>query len=67
MLAVKGGHFWTVDAFVVNPRLTPFSLKRSLVLARDDCIQRAIRSRMEDDNTPQTLLKQPPRRGFGGL
>ena len=67
MLAVKGGHFLIVDALVVNPRLKYFSLKRSLDLARNDCIQRAIRSRMEDDNTPQTLLKRSPRRRFGGL
>jgi ankyrin repeat protein len=67
MLAVKGGHFSIVDALVVNPRLKYFSLKRSLDLARNDCIQRAIRSRMEDDNTPQTLLKRSPRRTFGGL
>jgi ankyrin repeat protein len=67
MLAVKGGHFSIVDALVVSPRLTHFRLKRSLDLARDDCIQRAIRTRMEDDNTPQTLLKRSPRRRFGGL
>ena len=67
MLAVKGGHSSIVDALVVNPRLKYFSLKRSLDLARNDCIQRAIRSRMEDDNTPQTLLKRSPRRRFGGL
>jgi hypothetical protein len=35
MLAVKGGHFSVVDALVVNPRLTHFSLKRSLDLARE--------------------------------
>jgi ankyrin repeat protein len=67
MLAVKGGHFSVVDALVVNPRLTHFSLKRSLDLARDDCIQRAIRTRMEDGNTPQALLKRSRRRRFGGL
>ncbi|KAI3091386.1 hypothetical protein CBS147333_10299 [Penicillium roqueforti] len=67
MLAVKGGHFSIVEALVVDPKLKYFSLKRSLDLARNDCIQRAIRSRMEDDNTPQTLLKRSPRRKFGGL
>jgi ankyrin repeat protein len=67
MLAVKGGHFSIVDALVVNSRLTHFSLKKSLYLARDNCIQRAIGTRMEDDNTPQTLLKRSPRRRFGGL
>ncbi|CAG8093096.1 unnamed protein product [Penicillium nalgiovense] len=67
MLAAKGGHYSIVNALVVNPRLTHFSLKRSLDLARDDCMQRAIRTRMEDDNTPQTLLKRSSRRRFGGL
>ncbi|CAG8293930.1 unnamed protein product, partial [Penicillium salamii] len=67
MLAVKGGHFSIVDALVVNPRLKYFSLKRSLDIARDDCIKRAIRSRMEDDNIPQTLLKRSPGTRFGGL
>ena len=61
MLAVKGGHSSIVDALVVNPRLKYFSLKRSLDLTRNDCIQRAIRSRMEDANTPQRLLKRSPR------
>ncbi|CAG8075173.1 unnamed protein product, partial [Penicillium salamii] len=54
MLAVKAGHLSIVDALVVNPRLKNFSLKRSLDLARNDCIQRAIRSRMEHYNAPQT-------------
>ena len=67
MLAVKDGHFPIVDALVVNPGLKYFSLKRSLDLARDDCIQRAIRSRMEDANTRQRLLKRSPGRRFGGL
>ncbi|KAJ5202948.1 hypothetical protein N7449_005027 [Penicillium cf. viridicatum] len=67
MLAVKGGHFSIVDALVVNPRRKYFSLKRSLDIARDDCIKRAIRSRMEDDNIPQTLLKRSPGTRFGGL
>jgi ankyrin repeat protein len=67
ILAVKGGHFSIFDALVVNSRQKYLSLKRSLDLARNDCIQRAIRSTMEDDNTPQTLLKRPPRRRFGGL
>ena len=68
MLAVKGGHISIVDARVVNPRLTHFSLKRSLDLARNGCIQRAIRSTLEDDNnTRQGLLKRSPRGRFGGL
>ena len=67
MLAVKGGYVSVVDALVANPRLKYFSLKRSLDLARDDCIQRAIRSRMEADNTRQALLRRSPRRKFGGL
>ncbi|KAJ5033206.1 hypothetical protein NUH16_003122 [Penicillium rubens] len=67
MLAVKGKHFSIVEALVVDPKLKYFSLERSLDLARKDCIQRAIRSRMEEDNTPQTLLKRSPRRRFGGL
>ncbi|CAG8108096.1 unnamed protein product [Penicillium salamii] len=67
MLAVKGGHVSIVDALVVNPSLKYFSLKRSLDIARNDCIQRAIQSRMEDDNTRQTLLMRSPRREFGGL
>jgi ankyrin repeat protein len=67
MLAVKGGHVSVIDALVANPRLTYFSLKRSLDLARDDCIQRAIRRRMEDDNIRQTLLRRSPRIRVGGL
>ncbi|OGE46401.1 hypothetical protein PENARI_c299G09361, partial [Penicillium arizonense] len=67
MLAVKGGHSSIVDALVVNPRLKYFSLTKSLDLTRNNCIQKAIRSRMEDDNTRQGLLKRSPRRRFGGL
>ncbi|OGE47109.1 hypothetical protein PENARI_c063G04915, partial [Penicillium arizonense] len=67
MLAVKGGHSSIVDALVVNPRLKYFSLTKSLDLTRNDCIQRAIRSRMEDANNPQILLKRSPGRRFGGL
>ena len=67
ILAVKGGHSSVVDALVVNPRLKYFSLTKSLELTRNDCIQRAIRSRMEDANTPQRLLKRSPGRRFGGL
>ncbi|CAG7937133.1 unnamed protein product [Penicillium salamii] len=67
MLAAKGGHSSIVDALVVNPRLTHFSLKRSLDLARDDCIQRTIRTRMENDNGPQTSLKRSSRRRFDRL
>ncbi|CAG8218883.1 unnamed protein product, partial [Penicillium nalgiovense] len=67
MLAAKSGHFSIGDTLVVNPRLKHFSLKRSLDLARDDCIQRAIRTRMEDDNSRQGLLKRSPRRWFGRL
>jgi ankyrin repeat protein len=67
MLAVKGGHVSVVDALVANPRITYFSLKRSLDLARDDCIQRAIRRRMEDDNIRQTLLRRSPRIRVGCL
>ncbi|CRL30840.1 unnamed protein product [Penicillium camemberti] len=67
MLAVKGGHFSIVDALVANPGLKYFSLKRSLDIARDDSIKRAIRIRMEDDNIPQILLKRSPGTRFGGL
>ncbi|KAJ5471436.1 hypothetical protein N7530_008793 [Penicillium desertorum] len=68
MLAVKGGHFSVVEALVDNPRLKIFSLKRSLDLARNYCIQRAIRSRLEVDNDArQGLLKRSPRGRFGGL
>lgn len=68
MLAVKGGHFSVVEALVDNPRLKNFSLKRSLGLARNDCIQKAIQSRLEDDNiTRQGLMKRSPRGRFGGL
>jgi ankyrin repeat protein len=38
MLAVKDGHFLIVNALLANTRLKRFSLKRSLDLARDDCI-----------------------------
>jgi tRNA A37 threonylcarbamoyltransferase TsaD len=65
MLAVKGGHCSIVDVLVVNPRLKYFSLTRSLDLARNDYIQKAIRSRMEDDNTPRRLLKRSGK--FDGL
>ncbi|OGE46852.1 hypothetical protein PENARI_c099G05954 [Penicillium arizonense] len=57
MLAVKGGHSSIVDALLVNPRLKHFSLTKSLNLTRNDCIQRAIRSRMEDANTPQKIAE----------
>ncbi|KZN87774.1 Ankyrin-1 [Penicillium chrysogenum] len=67
MLAVKGGHFSIVDALVANPGLKYFSLKRSLDIARNGCIKRAIRSRTEDNNIPQTLLKRSPGTKFGGL
>ncbi|CRL30851.1 Ankyrin repeat-containing domain [Penicillium camemberti] len=60
MLAVKGGHSLVVSAQYL-------SLRRSVDLARNDCIQGAIRSRIEDDNTPQTFLKRSPRRSFGSL
>jgi ankyrin repeat protein len=67
MLAVRGGHFSIVDVLVANPRLTHFSLRRTLGLAKDNCIQRAIRSRIYDDNTPKKLLKRSPRRIFDRL
>ncbi|CAG8274700.1 unnamed protein product [Penicillium olsonii] len=67
MLAVKDGHFSIVNALLANTRLESFSLKRSLELARDDCIRRAIRNRMEADNSRQTLLRRSPRMKFGGL
>ena len=67
MLAVKGGHFSIIDALLVNPRLTYLGLKTSLDLAGNDCIQRAIGRRMEDDNTLRTLLKRFPKRRFRGL
>ena len=67
MLAVKGRHVSVVNALLANPRLKYFNLKRSLDLARDDCIQRAIGSRMDADNTRQTLLKRSPSVKFGGL
>jgi hypothetical protein len=67
MLAVRGGHFSIVDALVANPRLTHFGLRRSLDLAKDYCIQRAIRSRICDDNTTKKLLKRSPRRIFDRL
>ncbi|CAG8904255.1 unnamed protein product [Penicillium nalgiovense] len=67
MLAVRGGHFSIVDALVANPRLTHFSLRRSLDLAKDYRIQRAIRSRIYDDNTTKKLLKRSPRRIFDRL
>jgi ankyrin repeat protein len=66
MLAVKGGCTSIVNALVVDHRLTRFSLKRSLVLARDDDIWRVVRSRIEDENS-QTLLVRSPRRRIDGL
>jgi ankyrin repeat protein len=67
MLAVKGGHFSIVNVLVLNPGLKYFTLQRSLDLARNDCIQRAIRSRMKDDIIPQRLLKRSPRTIFSDL
>ena len=67
MLAVKDGHFSIVNALLANTRLKSFSLKRSLELARDDCIQRAIQNRIEADNSRPTLLRRSPRMKFGGL
>ncbi|CAG8059008.1 unnamed protein product [Penicillium salamii] len=67
MLAVKYGHFSIVNALLANTRLKSFSLKRSLELARDDCIQRVIQNKMEADNSRQILLRQSPRMKFGGL
>ena len=67
MLAVRGEHLSIVDALVANPRLTHFSLRRSLDLAKDYRIQRAIRSRIYDDNTTKKLLKRSPRRIFDRL
>lgn len=67
MLAVKYEHFSIIDALVVNPRLNYLSLKRSLDLARNDCIHRAIRSKMDDYNSPQKLLRRSPRTRFGSL
>ncbi|CAG8096753.1 unnamed protein product, partial [Penicillium salamii] len=66
MLAVKNGHFSIVNALLANTRLKSFSLKRSLELARDDCIRRAVRNRMQADN-PQTPLRRSPRMKLGGL
>lgn len=54
MLAVKSGHFSIVDALVANPRPTQFSLRGSLDLAKDNCIQWAIRRR---EFMTTTLLK----------
>ncbi|CAG8882967.1 unnamed protein product [Penicillium nalgiovense] len=42
-------------------------LRRSLDLAKDYCIQKAIRSRICDDNTTKKLLKRSPRRIFDRL
>jgi ankyrin repeat protein len=67
MLAVKDGHSSIVNALLANTGLKSFSLKRSLELARDDCIQRAIQNRMEADNSRQTFLRRSPRMKFGGL
>ncbi|CAG7955566.1 unnamed protein product [Penicillium olsonii] len=67
MLAVKDGHSSIVNALLENTGLKSFSLKRSLELARDDCIQRAIQNRIEADNSRPTLLRRSPRMKFGGL
>jgi ankyrin repeat protein len=67
MLAVKDGHSSIVNALLANTRLQSFSLKRSLELARDDCIKTAIWNRMETSNPRQTLLRRSPRMKFGGL
>jgi hypothetical protein len=66
MLAVKGGHTSIVNVLVVDHRLTRFSLKRSLDLARNDDIWRVIRSRIKNENS-QTLLVRSPRRRIDGL
>ncbi|CAG7959597.1 unnamed protein product [Penicillium salamii] len=67
MLAVNNCHFSIVRALLANTRLKRFSLKRSLELARDACIQRAIQNRMEADNSRQRLLRRSPKMQFGGL
>lgn len=68
MLAAKDGYFSVVNALLANTRLKRFSLKKRLLdLVRDDCIQRAIRTRIESDNTRQILLRQSPSMNFGGL
>ncbi|CAG8256587.1 unnamed protein product, partial [Penicillium salamii] len=67
MLAVKDGHSSIVNALLANTGLKSFSLKRSLELARDDCIQGAIQNRIEADNSRPTLLRRSPRMKFGGL
>ncbi|CAG8890751.1 unnamed protein product [Penicillium salamii] len=67
MLAVKDGHISIVNALLANTTLQCFSLKRSLELARDNCIKRAIQNRIEAHNSRQTLLRRSPRMNFGGL
>ncbi|CDM32595.1 F-box domain, cyclin-like [Penicillium roqueforti FM164] len=67
MLAVRGGHFSIIDALVANPRLIHFSLRRSLDLVKDYRIQRAIQSRIYNNNTTKKLLKRSPRRIFNRL
>lgn len=67
MLAVKGGQISIVNALLANIKLQRFSLKRSLELAGDSCLKRAIQNRIEADNSHQTSLRRSPRINFGGL
>ncbi|CAG7970337.1 unnamed protein product [Penicillium salamii] len=67
MLTIKDSHFSIVNTLLANTKLKSFSLKRSLKLARHDCIQRAIQNRMEADNTRPILLRRSLRMKLGGL
>ncbi|OGE47214.1 hypothetical protein PENARI_c054G00573 [Penicillium arizonense] len=66
ILAAKSGHLSIVNELLCDRRQKGGSLRRSLDAARDDCIRRAIRSRIEDRNSRQTFLAPSPRRSTGG-
>jgi ankyrin repeat protein len=50
-LAAKGEHLVVIDALLTDRRLTLCSLMTSLSWAKNDCIRRAIQSKIDDFNT----------------
>ena len=67
ILAAKGGYLSIVNELLCDRRQKGGSLRRSLESARNDCIRRAIRSRIEDHDTRPTGWKPSPGRRIGGL
>jgi len=67
-LAAKAGHLLVVDALMTDRRLTPCSLMTSISYAKDDCIRRAIQSKIDDFNSGHGLrLAGSARRRVGAF